>query len=748
MRSKEQTEKWKKILSMMPLFCLYSFGASLAGIVGKVLFVENVGSQYLPQTYVVVAILGSILTIVSSAMMKKMSTANLLQLFSWGGAGLFLVNYLMMGSGSLWAYTLFLITSSCFYLILGGTVVWRIAGNVSTLFESKGTFMYYSLASSLGGIVAGIASNSLEEFWGLERLIILICGSLVLAAINLALIQRNYREQLQPVLDEESKNSKWDSVKTELQDFKKTRLAKMLLVALTIFNVVWSISDFEFQKIVGDNFSETQYSKFLGLLSIVNSVGLILALFIQEKIIKKAGVLNTLLMSPALVFVAFLVFFIFPIPASVFMVCAITPVVGYSIFSESSMFAFTALPHSIRNRVATFISGNSDSIALLLTGLGLMLLTEFVDNSWIIALACVLLLADVILLFSMKKVYLQQVLINLGSTNPVDMHGAIENLAESTYKEVGVQEMMKLISWRNLDDETVRKMVFALGKIGNVKVIPSLLELFKKHNTNIKYSIVETIHSFGDLNEKLEELPFTKRNLIEAYEEIFLEEEDVELKVLILERLGDFDPEEVITFLRNAIKDKNPEVSTKAIAAMRYFHDRGIITYVRPHLEDKNPMTQAAAVISLWQFEELKPLLMKSFVQIMAGTSREHILSSLNLIGSLEFALEKSYAEKQMSQSEKSNQRGAILTLLQLDDTEGVPLVVNALVEKRPGSLFFARSLKKIPSRIQKLILKEVQKKGEHGVKTCIDILKSSYLDFTEEISFLEGGSTAMNRSR
>ena len=748
MRSKEQKEKFKKVALLTPLFVLYCFGATLSGIVSKVLFVERVGSEYLPHTYVAGALLGSLLTIWISERMKKISLAKLMGGLSLGGALLFLGNYFWMAHEEVWSYTFFLVVSSFFYLILGGTVLWHIASSVNTLFESKSSFVYYSSAYSTGGVLAGLASTALEERVGPENLVLVIAASLLLAALNLVLIQRHYTKQFEPAEEENKMLSKWESIKGEFRDFKKTELAKLLLLSLTLFNIVWWISDFEFQKIVGDTLTEAQYSRFLGILSIVNSVSLSLALFVQDKILKKAGVLNTLLLCPSLVFVAFAAFFIFTSPALAFVVSVITPLVGYSIFTSSSISAFTALPHAIRNRVATFIGGNSDSLAMLLAGAGLIVLNEMVSNTWIIGLACVLLFINVLLVLRTRKVYLQQVLLNLGSTNKVDMHGAIENLAEETYREVGVQEMMKLISWRNLDAETVRKMVFALGKIGNVKVIPSLLDLFKNHDATIKYSVVETIHSFEDLDKKLDELPFTRLNLIETYEKIFLEDEDTDLKILILEQLGDFDANDVITFMRNTINDKNPEISTKALAAMRYFHDRGIIAYVRPYLNSKEPTTQAAAVISLWQFAELKPVLMKSCIELMSGTTRAHILASLNVIGTLEFAWEKGYAEKQLESEDEEIRKNAALTLLQLGDETPIPLVVTAFSERNSESLFYARSLKKISPRLQKAILREVQYAGESAVQNCIEILKASYLNFTEEIESLSSSKTALNFAR
>lgn len=739
MLTKEQKEKWLKILWVVPLFVLYSFGDALSGIVGRIFFVEHIGAEYLPRTYVAGAILGALMTIFIAHVMKKMSLATILQWFSWIGALFCMGTYILMDSGGSWVYSTFLIVSYAFYLILGGTVIWRIAGNLSTLFEFKAMIFYYSLAYGMGGVLAGFASSYLTEPLGLKQLILLLGGSLVAAAINLIMIERYYSEKLEPIQEENTTDSELEALRKEFADFKKTRLAKMLFVVLIIFNIVWWTSDFEFQKIAGNALSEEAYSKLLGLLSIVSGIMLVIALAIQNKIIKKVGALNAFLMSPIIVFGAFLTLFLFPIPLFAFIASVITPLVGNSIFKNATMSTYTALPTSIGNRVATFIGGNSDSIAMLLAGAGLMTLTEFLDNRWVLATTCILLLINALILSAMKKVYLKQVVLNLGSTNRLDMHGALENLAEKTYNEVGIHEIMKLMSWRNLDNETLRKVIFTLGKIGNVKVIPNLLEMLGKHDASLKYSIVETIHSFPNLNEKLKELPFTQLNIIEAYERIFLQEEDAELKVLILENLGNFGHDKVISFLCDAIKNQNVEVSTKAIMAMRYFHDRGVVTYVKPYLENSNPMTQTAAIISLWQFSELKPLLMKYCIQIMAKNSEENVLAALSLIGTLEFTWEKSYAQKYASNANKNIQKNALLTLLQLGDAEPIPSIVAALTLENSNSIFFARALKKIPTDLKKIILKKIKNAGEIAIKNCIQILDATYLNFTEEIEILSG---------
>lgn len=732
-------DKWQKILLLSPLFIIFSFGESLSEIIGNVLFVEHIGAEYLPYTYLAGAFISGFLVLLISSLLEKMSPANLLQLFAWLGSGLFFGYFWLMKTGHPWVYSIFLVSSTSFYLILTGTVIWIIANNICSLFESRALFVYYSLSASLGGILAGFLTYQFTEPLGLENMILLVSISLVISGIILIFVQRAFGDKFALNVDEQSiEGSKWQQLAKGFRDFKKSNLAKLLFVVLTLFNIIWWISDFEYQKIVGGSLTENAYSRMSGILTIINSASIMLMLmFVQNWIIKRKGIVNTLFISPAVVLIAFILLFLMPTPKVALAANIVTPLIGYSIFSNSSRFIFTALPHAIRNSVISFISGNADAVSALIAGLGLLILTRFVDNSVIIAAGCMLLVVSIIIIMIMRKEYLKQVLKNLDGGDQIDIHGAIENLAEPAYQEIGMQELMKMIQWRKLDIETVRKIIFALGKIDNIEAIPGLLQMMGKYDASVKYTIVETIHSFSKLSERLRKYPFTKQNIIEMYEKIFLDEPDTELKVFILENLRDFDQEKAINFLCNAINDVNIEISRKAISSMRFFHDRGIISYVKPHLEDKNPAIVAAAIIALFQFKEFRVILIKNINQIMSGTSKDEILAALDLIGKLEFKWELNYVSKYLDNADFEISRQATLTLLQLGDDRGIGSVAEALSNLNNSSIFFARALKDLPKVMKEAILKEVKKRGEHAANACAEILKSSYLNFTGEIDFL-----------
>ncbi len=741
--------KWKKILLLTPLFGLFSFTEGLSEIIGNVLFVEQFGAESLPYVYILESLLVALLAFGVSFLLKKSNPVRLLQIFSIFGAIIFAGLFLLIQYGYPFAYAIFLVISSALFLIITGTAVWLVASTLSTLYESKSEFVYYSLAASLGGVIAGIITFDLSSSLNLSSLILVVCAGMILAIIDLLIIQKLFGEKLQDSITEKGKSSKWEDIKKAIKEFGMSRLARRLFLVMTLFNIVWWISDFEYQTILSSALSQAEYAKMFSILKIVNNAAIVVMLFfVQNWIIKSKGVVNTLFLSPVLVFFAFLALYLLPTPMVALASNAITMLIGYSTFNNSSRFVFTALPHTIRNNVATLISGNSDAIATLIAGGGLVVLTHLVDNNLIILTGCVLLIIAICGAWSLKKEYTDQIVHNLNNGDEVDMHCAIENLAEPAYKKMGVKELMKFLQWHNSSTETVRKVVFALGKIDNIKVIPALLELIKKHDETVKYSVIEAIQNFSNLNKRLSKYPFTRMNIIEDYEKIFLEEQDSGLKTFILDNLRDFGEEKAIMFIKRAIKDHNPKVRQKALSAMRYFHDRGIGTYVKPYLKDSNPQIRAAAVIALWQFMELRPQLIKNINEIMSGQEKLSILASLNMIGILNFEWEKEYVKPHLQSQDDEVRRKAVITMMLLNDRSIVNTVVETLIGIDDDGVYYARALKQINPKLRDKILLEARKMGKQAAENCIQSLKDSYLNFSDEIEDLRAKQQRIHQSK
>ncbi|MDP2624673.1 MAG: HEAT repeat domain-containing protein, partial [Candidatus Peregrinibacteria bacterium] len=733
----ENTHKWDKIFFVAPLFAFIIFGYVLAGISGNVLFVKRIGVEFLPYTYVANALFGTVAALFVAGSIGKHSVAKLIQVIAGLGAIIFFGTFLLIQEDIWWGYPILLIFGQILYMLLGAIIMWDLGLKICTPLEAKRTFSFFSLGASVGGIIAGTVSSLITETYGTEILIPIVIGSLALVALNAVLIQFFYHDKLAPSADADEM-SHWESIKNGFLYYRKSKLARMLSFVLILFFSVRWIGDYEFQKILGDTFTEDEFSKVSGYVSIVeNAILIVMFLFVQRFIIGRLGVLNTLLASPAFVLVPFFILFFFPVYLVVTGVKVFTKVINYSTFSSSIRLMFTAIPHGIRSSVTTFIGGNSESAGMLLAGAGLLILTNLLANEWIIAIGIGLCLFMILVVIFIKREYIKQIVHNLEATDLEDLHSAIENLAEPAYHELGVNELMKMVQRENLDVETVRKIIFSLGKIDNVNVIPSLIDFFRKYDITVKYAVIEAIHSFKNLNERLGDLPFTRFNLIDAYQEIFLHEEDPELKVFILKHLRDFDPDNVIKFLKEAIEKQDSAVQYQAIKAMKYFHDRGIIQYVKPFLDDERAMVRASSIIALWQFTELRPQLMKRFVEMMMKPDKDSVLSIFLIISKVGITWEAKYVRDKLLDKDAQVQTMAALTLLEIDDYKGLHLTIENLIKQTPFSAIVARNIKDLSPKTKRRLLELIRRKDELSIQTCIANLKSTYLNFGEEIEFL-----------
>ena len=742
----ENKQKWAKIFLVTPIFCFIIFGYVLSQIAGNVLFVKRIGADYLPYIYVVNAILGFMAVVIVTGNIATKSIAKMMQLISFLAIIIFLFSGILIQKQIIYGYPIFLIFSQVIYMILSSVMVWDLGLKVCTPFEAKSLFGYFSLGASTGGIMAGISSTLLSNIVKTESLIFIVVISLVFVIVNSIIIQRYYSVKLKnPSKSKET--SYLDSLKKGFEYLKMSNMAKILSVIFILFCCIRWIGDYEFQRILGQTFNENYFAKISGIVTIVENTSLIIILlFLQKWIISKLGVLNTTLISPTIILFPFVILFVYPFYISAVAVKLIIRVVNYSIFNNSSRLIFTAIPNIVRSSAMAFIRGNAESSGMLAAGVGLIFLTKLVSNKGIIAIGVLLLIMVIYLIIVLKKEYVKQISNNLESTDRNDVHSAIENFAEPSYRRVGVQELMKMVKKPNLDIETIRKVVFALGQINNVKVIPALLDIFNKYDITIKYAVVEAIHNYTHLNEQLSNLPFTRLNLIEAYEKIFLEEEDPDLKVFILEHIKDFDPSNIITFLKEAINNKNSEIQYQAIKAMKYFRDRGIIKYIKPFLNDERLMIRASCIIALWQFDEMRMDCMEHFVKLISDRkNKDAIMAAFFIISKLNIIWENRYVEGYLQDRDEQIKTMAALTLLEIGNIKGMQIIINNLVKETPYSIVIARNIKNLSKKVREKLLEIIRGSGEESVNICIISLNNTYLNFNDEINYLTNEKSSLS---
>lgn len=749
MLTTENKTDWNKIALITIFFFASVFGTVLTKISGNVLFVKRVGADFLPYTYIANAILGIIVGLFIAGNINRFNLGKTSKIISIIGIASYFGIYFLLTQELSITYPLYIIWGNLFYAILTGIFMWEITLKVNTPFEAKKNSGYFNLGASFGGILAGGASSFLSGRLGINFLIIPIIISQFIALITIFIISHKHNEELKPESIEKKESSTINELKGGFCYLKKNNLSKLIFSILIIYGIIGWLIDFEFQKILGESFDEEKFSQIAGFVSIAENIVLFaIFLLLQKWILTRLGIMKALFLTPIFIFIPFTILLFIPV-YYIAIALKLTDTATYrSLFSSPMKLIFSAIPHKVRSSVSTLIKASTESIGTLIAGIGLILLTKFLGNNWIIAIGIGLIAISIIIIVSIKKSYIKQITINLESEDLKDVHASIENFAEPSYHKIGVIELMKLIENKKLENETIRKIIFALGKIDNVKVIPSLLELFEKYDITIKYSVIEAIHSFSDINKDLEPLPFTRMNILDVYKNIFLKEEDPELKIFILKHLKNFNESEIINFLKDAMGNKNPGIQNQAIKAMKYFNDRGIIKYIKPFLKNENIRTQASAIIALWQFTEMRPKLLQLFIPIISNKEKDYVLTALYIISKLKFTWELHYILEKLKDKDTTIKTMAGLTLTQLDDKRGIEAIIKPLTNDIAISRIVARNIKNMPAKIKEDLFKELNKLDEKAIENCIRILKSTYLNFTEEIRELREKQVTLNLHR
>lgn len=739
MLTTENKTDWGKIILIAIFFFASIFGMVLTKISGNILFVKRIGADFLPYTYIANAILSLIVALFIAGNINRFNLGKIFKIISIIGIISYFGIYFLLTQKLYIAYPLYIIYGNLFYAILTGIFIWEITLRINTNFETRKNSGYFNLGASFGGILAGGASSFLGSKLGTDFLIIPIIISQFIALITVFIISHKHNEKLKAGSIEKKGSSGINELKEGFCYLKKNNLSKLIFSILIIYGIIGWLADFEFQKILSEKFDEEKFSQIVGFVSIAENIILfIIFLLLQKWILTRLGIMKALLLAPIFIFIPFAILLFIP-AYYIAIALKLTDTATYrSLFSSPMKLIFSAIPRKISSNVSTLIKASTESISTLMAGIGLILLTKFLGNNWIIILGIGLIVISIVIIIYIKKSYIRQITINLESEDLKDVHASIENFAEPSYHKIGVIELMKLIENKKLENETIRKIVFALGKIDNVKVIPSLLELFEKYDITIKYSVIEAIHSFSDINKDLEPLPFTRMNILDTYKSIFLKEEDPDLKIFILKHLKNFNESEIINFLKDAMRNKNPGIQNQAIKAMRYFNDRGIIKYIKPFLKNENIRTQASAIIALWQFTEMRPKLLQLFIPIISNKEKDYVLTALYIISKLKFTWELHYVLEKLNDKDATIKTMAGLTLTQLNDKRGIETIIKPLTEDITISRIVARNIKNMPTKIKENLFKELNTLDEKAIENCIQILKSTYLNFTEEIRELK----------
>lgn len=183
----------------------FTFGLSLALLVisANALFLTDFGAEWLPWTYIVVAVLGALLSAGMTALQRRWSLPKLALRSTGSVAALLLLSWwAVTGADQRWV-SFFLIVLFPLFLSIGFVFIGGQAGRLFDLRQIKRLFPRVVSGFGAGFMVGGLVGSPLITLLGsAENLLLAACASTVTMALLVALTSRRFPEALSGVVSE------------------------------------------------------------------------------------------------------------------------------------------------------------------------------------------------------------------------------------------------------------------------------------------------------------------------------------------------------------------------------------------------------------------------------------------------------------------------------------------------------------------------------------------------------------------
>ncbi|MDD5687248.1 MAG: HEAT repeat domain-containing protein [Elusimicrobia bacterium] len=709
-----QSNDWQKLLDFSVLnfqiICSVAFGT----IVSTSMFVNRVGVEYLPNIYILNAVVILLATIIYLAVLDKMDKVILFKNIAIIFGLIVLIARVLIYLKVVWMYSILYVVASLITWIFF-TQFWAIAVEVCNVRESRRIFSYIVGAGLLGGIVAGLIARYSVDFLKTDNL-------LLVWALFLFLIVRSSKkifsqQETKPV--EQTKSNPLKELVETANYLYVNRLVKTILICFLLYSTTVYFLDFQFNKIMNLTYpDQDKLTRFYGIYSgCFYSVTFLIQIFLASRIIRWLGIGNTMLVFPAVITAGFISLVARFGYLSALFAKFIRDIIGNSLIDSSYPVLFTPIDEKHRSKALAVVEGFIIPIGTGLAGVLLLVLRSvnaispslfgvFLGLAW--------------LYFTLK---LRQ-----------EYHNAfIENIISKTYHEEStpIGDLIDLTKGTNLAvlrnamyDTDPKISLFAIETLGKTKdrtALKPLVELLSKPGIDIvkKATIIKALGNIKDTYPLL---------IINKY----IEDIDERIRANAVEALGEIGGSNIKDLIEPCLKDPSARVRINTATVLWKYGDHakaaGLIAEIFSHSDEES---RIRATYSLSQIgdRELLPLLIESSYDKSFKVRLQSIegLSKINDEWSKE----------------------ALIRML-ADKTSSVRMVTAKALVKMPNitdSLLSTLQNSKENIIKDKIILILAEKREVKTIKAVIDYCVSHIKSIYQNIVYIQGLSTERNKT-
>lgn len=485
-----RAEESERTLLMFAVYTTTSIGLLWLEATTVALFLEQYGSNKLPWIYMASAVMGSGLGILSTWMQKVLPMRKFVVLIGLISAIPLLLFRLGLEVTSLGWLTIFLLP----LWVDGGYSLNHLttsltANQLFNIREIKRTFPLISSGVLVADVLSGFSLPLLLRLVGINNVILVSAGMLVLGAGILFHLSRRYKQAFPdaPYRDLQEEQSDYTNrrLKGPLQEY-----AIYLFGFFIVSQILLLLIDFQYLTQLELKFDVKQIASFLGLFSgIVGIFELITQWFVSSRVIERMGVFLTAML-----------------PGAVLSTLGLLPLTGllqlfiglivlkfadellrYTFVASTSSVLFQPIPDNLRGDIETKARGIAEPVATGLTGVGILAviwLLNWVNGnssqtdkvnllSWVVVLGIVLFsLAWLLIVWLLRSRYLDLLVLSaqrgqLSGVGEVDLRilkrAVVEVLEGTTSSEADKRSCIELLT--QIDPENVGEVLAPLLKV-------------------------------------------------------------------------------------------------------------------------------------------------------------------------------------------------------------------------------------------------------------------------------------------
>jgi len=476
--------------------------------------------------------------------------------------------------------------------------------------------------------------------------------------------------------------------KETLDNVKTLRMypfLKMMSIVVFLYYVISKIIEFQYTKAVAVlSGGEESLTHGLGYYIIGYSLlAIIIELLLSSRVLSKWGIVNGMIINPLVSLLGFFLMLFFGNP-----MYAIAGKLSFDssgvIYKNAYLSSFYAVGKNIRETMKGLIEGWVMPLGMIIGTLFVVLIQYFdfvlldlIIRIFLIICATIM----IVVLFKLRRYYTKTAVGGLSAPNIHERYNSIEILGQRGHIDNSLILTSKLSNWINKPayEREKHKILDTLGNLKDELSISTILDCFEDSSQSVRHGAVKALSNFENMGKKFYGQTFARFRIFNTLKDLFEKENSKKMRSLIISVFANLDQLEVVPFLLKTLNESSDDIKSDCISVIGKFNDPNIYYYLKQYLDSDNPHIKANTIIALWQFKELRLLLLNNLTGMLyqATLNKEVLISGIYAVGELKAKQEEKKIEELAESDDIDIKVNAVIALLKIDGAKATSKLVD-----------------------------------------------------------------------